>query len=81
MDNIYKLYFASNSTTFICSGGAAGDNGLVVYSSQASGGYNTNLAITYSGNATIRGQISNGSNSYLYAGGLRIGGFDTGNTK
>ena len=32
------------------------------------------------GNVTCTGQISNGSNSYIYAGGLRIGGHDTGNT-
>jgi hypothetical protein len=32
------------------------------------------------GNVTCTGQFSNGPNNYLYAGGLRIGGHDTGNT-
>ena len=32
-----------------------------------------------SGNLTNTGTITNGSSSYIYAGGLRIGGFD-GNT-
>jgi hypothetical protein len=58
IDGIYRFYFAPNNTTYICSGGAAGDNGLVVYSSAASGGYNTNLAITNSGNATIRNNLT-----------------------
>jgi hypothetical protein len=31
-DNINRFYFANNGTTFLCSGGAAGDYGLVVYS-------------------------------------------------
>jgi len=33
-----------------------------------------------SGNIINSGSISNGSSSYIYAGGLRLGGFDTGNT-
>ncbi len=32
------------------------------------------------GNLTTNGQISKGSNSYIYAGGLRLGGFETGNS-
>ena len=32
------------------------------------------------GNIKCTGTITNGSNSYIYAGGLRLGGFDTGNT-
>jgi hypothetical protein len=43
-DNINRVYFAPNNTTYICSGGAAGDNGIVVYSSGATG-YATNLSI------------------------------------
>ncbi len=40
----------------------------------------TNITtIDTAGNLTTNGQISNGSNSYIYAGGLRLGGFDTGN--
>jgi hypothetical protein len=31
-DSINRFYFANNSTTYIVSGGAAGDNGFVVYS-------------------------------------------------
>ena len=44
-DSIIRMYYANNSTTFICSGGTATDNGFVVYSSLASGGYNINLVI------------------------------------
>ncbi len=65
-DGIYRFYFAPNNTTYICSGGAAGDNGLVVYGSAAAG-YSNNLVITNSGNATIRGNIDCG-------GGLAITG-------
>ena len=43
-DNINRFYFANNSTTFLCSGGAANDNGLVVFSSGATG-YANNLII------------------------------------
>ena len=32
------------------------------------------------GNIKASGTITNGSGSYMYAGGLRLGGFDTGNT-
>ncbi len=52
------MYCATGSTTFLCSGGAAGDNGLVVYSSAASGGCNTDFAIKNSGNATVRGNLN-----------------------
>jgi len=57
-DNIYRFYFSPNSTTFICSGGAATDNGFIVYSSGASGGYNVNLGILNNGNTTIRGTLN-----------------------
>ncbi len=36
-EGINRFYFANNGTSFLCSGGAAGDNGLVVYSSGATG--------------------------------------------
>ena len=60
-DNIYRFYFSPNSTTFICSGGAATDNGFIVYSSGASGGYNVNLGILNNGNTTIRGTLNSGA--------------------
>jgi hypothetical protein len=56
LDNINRFYFANNSTTFLCSGGAANDNGLVVYSSGATG-YANNLIIKNNGEATFRGNI------------------------
>jgi hypothetical protein len=41
----------------------------------------TNTAtIDSSGNLTTTGAITSGTSSYIYAGGLRIGGFDTANT-
>ena len=66
-DNIYRLYFAATGTTYICSGGAAADNGLVVFSSLASGGYTTNLAIKNNGDTSIRGSLT--SSGALYANG------------
>ena len=61
INGVYRLYFGSSSTTFISSGGATGDNGFIVYGSAATG-YATNLAITNSGNATIRNNLTvNGS--------------------
>jgi hypothetical protein len=45
-----------------------------------SGGGGYGILIDAANNVTCTGQISNGSNSYIYAGGLRLGGFDTGNT-
>ena len=35
------------------------------------------LKLDNSGNITCSGSITNGSGSYMYAGGLRLGGFDT----
>ncbi len=49
------------------SGGLATDNGLDVYSSNASGGCNNNLVIQNNGNTTIRGNIDCG-------GGLALNG-------
>ena len=82
LDNINRFYFAANATTFISSGGGATDNGLVVYSSPATGSQN-NLIIKNNGDTTIRGnlsvsgEISSPNNSFF--GGLRINGGD-GNT-
>jgi len=45
-----------------------------------SGGGGYGILIDAANNVTCTGQFSNGSNSYIYAGGLRIGGHDTGNT-
>ena len=59
-DSIYRFYFSPNSTTFICSGGIATDNNLIVYSSALSGGYNVNLGILNNGNTTIRGTTNIG---------------------
>ena len=44
-DNIYRLYYGANGTTYICSGGVSTDNNLIVYSSVATGGYYNNLVI------------------------------------
>ena len=38
------------------------------------------FGIDGSGNVSCTGAITNGSGSYIYAGGLRLGGFDTSNT-
>ena len=59
MDNIYRFYFAPNSTTYITGGGGIDANGFIVYGSAITN-YATNLAITNSGNATIRGDLSIG---------------------
>ena len=39
-----------------------------------------NNATTISSTLNVSGVITNGTTSYIYAGGLRLGGFDTGNT-
>jgi hypothetical protein len=39
----------------------ATDNGFIVYSSGASGGYNVNLGILNNGNTTIRGNLNSGA--------------------
>jgi hypothetical protein len=57
LDNINRFYFANNSTTFLCSGGAANDNGLVVYSSAATG-FANNLIIKNNGEATFINNIT-----------------------
>ncbi len=44
-----------------------------------SGGGGYGILIDAANNVTCTGQSSNGSNSNIYAGGLRLGGFDTGN--
>ncbi len=41
-DNINRFYFARNGTTYMCSGGAAADNGFIIYSSGTTG-YSSNL--------------------------------------
>jgi hypothetical protein len=38
-DNMNRVYFAAKGTAYICSGGAATDNGFVVYSSVVTGGF------------------------------------------
>jgi hypothetical protein len=57
LDNINRFYFANNSTTFLCSGGNANDNGLVVYSSAATG-FANNLIIKNNGEATFINNIT-----------------------
>ena len=52
-EGINRFYFAANSTTYISSGGAAGDNGFIVFSSPATGNQ-ANLAILNNGDTTIR---------------------------
>ena len=37
-------------------------------------------SVVLNGNVTCAGSFTNGATSYIYAGGLRLGGFDTGNT-
>ncbi len=51
-DNINRFDFANNGTTFLCSGGAAADNGFNVYSSGATS-YLNNLVIRNNGNTQI----------------------------
>ncbi len=51
----------------MCSDGLATDHGLVVYSSDASGGYNNNLVIQNNSNTTIRDNIE-------CSGGLALNG-------
>ena len=60
-DNIYRLYYGANGTTYICSGGVSTDNNLIVYSSVATGGYYNNLVIQNNGNTTIRGTLNSGA--------------------
>ena len=60
--------------------------GTLQYSSQSNhsfynSGNNVNtFNIDSVGNTSCIGTFTNGSSSYIYAGGLRLGGFDTGNT-
>ena len=71
-DNQQRLYFGNNSTTYI-----QGQGGTpIIFRNNA----NQDLGnFSSGGDFTATAQISTGANSYLYAGGLRIGGFD-GNT-
>ena len=41
------------------------------------GSYSNKMCISNTGNFTALGTISSGSGSYIYTGGLRLGGFDT----
>jgi hypothetical protein len=61
-DNVYRMFYANNGTTYLCSGGGANADGLIVYSSLATGGYFTNLAIKNNGDTTIRGAINANGN-------------------
>ena len=64
-DGINRFYFANNGITYITSGGAAANNGFIVYGSAATA-YATNFAITNSGNATIRAGLKiNGLNGFI----------------
>jgi hypothetical protein len=69
-DNINRFYFAPNGTTYLCSGGAATDNGLVVYSSAATG-YNSNLVIKNNGRTGIQ---NTNPQSMLHLGNCEVNG-------
>ena len=73
-DGINRLYFNNNGTTFFHSGNTNGDGFRFRNTAQSD-----IVIITDAGNVSCTGNITNGSGSYIYAGGLRIGGFD-GNT-
>jgi hypothetical protein len=72
-DSQQRLYFQDYSTTYI----QGQSTTPVVFRNNA----NSDLGnFSSSGDFTATASISTGASSYLYAGGLRIGGFDTGNT-
>jgi hypothetical protein len=73
-DSILRIYFQNDGTTFFHSGNTNGDG--FIFRNTAQGDI---VTITDTGNITNTGSITSGSGSYIYAGGLRIGGFD-GNT-
>ena len=75
-DNIARIYFEDNSKLYFHSGATSG----IAYVFRSFNQLTDILTIDNSGNIVSTGSITNGSSSYIYAGGLRIGGFDTGNT-
>ena len=66
---------SSNNTTKALS---IGGYGLVEV--DAPGDVGGRFRIDNSGNVICKGNFTNGSSSYIFAGGLRLGGHDTGNT-
>ena len=73
-DGILRIFFENNGTTYFHSGNTGTDGFKFRNFAQSD-----IFTIADSGNITTTGSITNGSSSYIYAGGLRIGGFD-GNT-
>lgn len=72
-DSQQRLYFQDLSTTYI----QGQSTTPIIFRNNA----NADLGnFTSTGNFTATASISTGASSYLYAGGLRIGGMDTGNT-
>ena len=72
-DSKQRLYFSDNSTTYI----QGQSTTPIIFRNNA----NADLGnFSSAGDFTATASISTGASSYLYAGGLRIGGMDTGNT-
>ena len=74
-EGINRFYFNNNGTTFFHSANGNGEG--FIFRNTAQGDI---MTIKDNGNLITTGSITNGASSYLYAGGLRIGGSDIGNT-
>ena len=74
-DGILRFYYENNGTTYFHSGNT-GSDGFKFRNFI----HSDIFIITDAGNVSCTGSISNGSTSYMYAGGLRLNGTDTGKT-
>jgi hypothetical protein len=73
-DGVYRFFYDTNGITYFHSGNTS--NAFVFRSFAQS----DIVTISNAGNITCTGAITSGASSYVYAGGLRLGGFDTTNT-
>ena len=75
-DNVARIYFEDNSTTYFHSGSA---NTPFIFRNFAQGdifSIDNSGNVSSTGSLSISGTITNGANSYINAGGLRLGGWD-----
>lgn len=74
-DGVYRTYYGNNSTSYYSCGN---DANLYAhyFMKSASQSYGPICIMKNDGNIDTYGNITSGSNSYVYAGAMRIGGWD-----